>query len=222
VTLAAHTDAMLGQMAEATAAHAWAVPGLTEREKVFLTLVADVCHPTLGAPFEEHVRDGVGRGVPTAAMRALLRLVAYDTGYPAARAALLRLAEVEASLGLPAEGGTEELPPELLDPDGPSPLPEPVRAQLLELDAHFLEFFDAQSRMRSPAGPGTLTVRERAFTTMSVDVHYQTLGDTFRIHVERARRGGASVADVRDALRFLAQFGASRAWQAWERLNTLL
>ena len=95
-------------------------------------------------------------------------------------------------------------------------------AALQELDPHFTEYFDLQSRMRSDNGPGTLSVRERAFTTMSVDVHYQTLGETFRTHINRALHDGSSPDDVRAALRFLAQFGATRAWQAWQALNAHL
>ncbi len=93
---------------------------------------------------------------------------------------------------------------------------------LIELDPYFLEYFDLQSRMRGVQGPGTLSIRERAFVTMSIDVHYQTLDETFRIHVGRALGAGASPEDVRAVLRFNAQFGATRAWQAWKALNACL
>jgi len=214
-------DPVFAQMGTATVQHAWAVPELTDREKVFLTVVADVCQAALGLPFELHVRNGLSKGVSTADIRALLRLVAYDTGYPAALAALARLAEIEADSGLPRPDA-EPLPADVLTtgPDAAeSPLPAPVRATLQDLDPHFTEYFDLQSRMRSDTGPGTLSVRERAFTTMSVDVHYQTLDETFRIHVDRALRGGAGHEDVRAVLRFIAQFGATRVWRAWIALN---
>ena len=77
-------------------------------------------------------------------------------------------------------------------------------------------------RRREGHGPGTLSERERGLVSLSVDVHYQTLADTFRIHVGRALRGGASPEDVRAALRFNAQFGVTRAWRAWEVLNAIL
>jgi alkylhydroperoxidase/carboxymuconolactone decarboxylase family protein YurZ len=212
------TDAMFAQMATATVDHAWAVPQLTDREKVFLSVVADVCQPTLGLPLELHVRAGLARGVSTADIRALLRFISYDSGYPAALAALDRLAEIEAAAGL-SRADCEPLAAELLEA-GPSPLPAPVRDALRELDPHFAEYFDRQSRMRS--GPGGLTVRERAFATMSVDVHYQTLDETFRIHIDRALGAGATHDDVRAVLRFNAQFGATRVWRAWRALNAHL
>lgn len=214
-------DPPFAQMAAATVGQANALAGLTDRERTFLALTADVCQQTLGLPFEMHVRAGLRRDVATADVRALLRLISYDTGYHAALAAFERLTDIEADLGLPRPE-SDSLPAELVatGPDAaPSPLPEPVRAVLTELDPHFREYFDLQSRMRLPDGPGTLTVRERAFTTMSVDVHYQTLGETFRIHIERALRGGATIDDVRAALRYLGQFGATRAWQAWRAFH---
>lgn len=220
-TDSAALDSMFAQMESATARHVDAVSGLTEREKVFLRLTADVCAQALGLPFERHLRDGLRLGVTTADVRALLRLISYDSGYHTALAAFDRLAELETVLGLPIPE-TKELPAELLTsgPDAPpSPLPEAARATLAQLDPYFLDYFDLQSRMRTPSDPDTLTVRERAFTTMSIDIHYQTLGDTFRIHTQRALGGGASVDDVRDVLRFNAQFGATRVWQAWKAFH---
>ena len=211
---------MFDQMAAATIQHAWQVPQLTDREKVFLSVVADVCQSSLGLPFELHVRAGSALGVSTVDIRALLRFVSYDSGYPAAMAALERLVEIETAAGLPRPDSA------LLDAglveSGTSPLPEPVHGALRELDPHFAEYFDLQSRMRSGYDPGTLSVRERAFATMSVDVHYQTLDETFRIHIGRALGGGASPEDVRAVLRFNAQFGATRAWRAWRALNACL
>ncbi|WP_063051847.1 carboxymuconolactone decarboxylase family protein [Nocardia arthritidis] len=224
IRLDADLDPVFSQMARATTAHCWAVPQLTDREKVFLCVVADVCQAGLGLPFEMHIRAGLDRGVSTDDIRALLRLVAYDSGYAAALMALDRLAEIEAAAGLPRPTA-EPLRGALLDigPDAaPSPLPEPIRAQLRELDPHFTEHFELQSRMRSGAGPGTLTIRERAFATMSVDVHYQTLEETFQAHVDRALGGGASAEDVRAVLRFNAQFGVTKAWRAWKALNAHL
>ena len=214
-------DPVFAQMAQATLAHAGGVPELTAREKTFLYLTADVCQQTLGLPFELHVDRALAAGMTTADVRALLRLISYDTGYHAAMAAFARLAEIETAKGIPTPV-TEPLPDNLVGtgPDAAqSPLPEAVVSRTRELDGHFAEHMALQSRMRLPAGAGTLDVRERSFTTMSIDVHYQTLGDTFRIHVARALRGGASPEDVRAVLRFNAQFGVSRAWDAWEPLN---
>jgi alkylhydroperoxidase/carboxymuconolactone decarboxylase family protein YurZ len=217
-------DPVFAQMVGATAKHAWAVPELTDREKTFLCVAADVCQPSLGLAFEAHLRAGLGRGVSTADIRALLRFISYDCGYPAATAGFERLVEFEASAGS-SRREVEPLAEDLLETGpgaAPSPLPDAVRSQLNDLDAHFTEHFDLQSRMRSGSGPDTLTERERGFASMSIDVHYQTLEETFHAHIGRALRGGASHDDVRAVLRFNAQFGVTRAWHAWKALNAYL
>jgi alkylhydroperoxidase/carboxymuconolactone decarboxylase family protein YurZ len=217
----AAVDPVFAQMVGATAGHARAIPELTEREKTFLCVVADVCQPSLGFAFEAHVRTGLAHGVSTADIRALLRFASYDCGYHAATAGFERLVEFETAHGI-VPTDVEPLADDLLTTGAgaaPSPLPEPVRARLMGLDPHFLEHFDLQSRMRSGHGAETLTERERGFVSLSIDVHYQTLDDTFHAHVGRALRGGASREDVRAALRFLAQFGVTRAWHGWKALN---
>ena len=216
-------DPVFAQMVGATAQYVRAIPELTDREKTFLCVTADVCQASLGLAFTAHVRTGLAAGVSTADIRELLRFVSYDCGYHAATAGIERITELETELGL-ARPDAEPLAAELVStgPDAaPSPLPAAVRARLTELDPHFTGYFDLQSRMRTGHGPGTLSERERGLVSLSVDVHYQTLSDTFRTHVGRALRGGASPEDVRAALRFDAQFGVTRAWHAWEALNAI-
>lgn len=217
-------DPVFAQQVGASVRLVQAIPELTAREKAFLSVTADVCQGTLGLAFTAHVRAGIAAGVSTSDIRELLRFVSFDCGYPAASAGIERIAQLEAELGIEPPVA-EPLAAELVStgPDAaPSPLPDAVRARLAELDPHFAEYFDLQSRMRTGHGPGTLTERERGLVSLSVDVHYRTLADTFRIHVGRARRGGATPEDVRAALRFLSQFGVTRAWHAWEALNVIL
>ncbi|HEY0816366.1 MAG TPA: carboxymuconolactone decarboxylase, partial [Pseudonocardia sp.] len=59
-------DPVFAQMALASADKAESVPELTAREKTFLSVVADVCQPSLGFAFEAHVRAGLAQGVSTA------------------------------------------------------------------------------------------------------------------------------------------------------------
>jgi alkylhydroperoxidase/carboxymuconolactone decarboxylase family protein YurZ len=216
-------DPVFAQLVGATAKFVRAIPELTDREKTFLCVTADVCQGSLGLAFTSHVRAGLTAGVSTSDIRELLRFVSYECGYHVATAGIERITELETELGIPRPDA-EPLADELVStgPDAaPSPLPDAVRARVSELDPHFAEYFDLQSRMRTGHGPGTLTERERGLVSLSVDVHYQTLADTFRTHVGRALRGGATPEDVRAALRFLSQFGVTRAWHAWEALNAM-
>jgi alkylhydroperoxidase/carboxymuconolactone decarboxylase family protein YurZ len=211
-------DPVFAEMSAATDRDVWdGIPELTTREKILLCVVADVCQQTLGTPFELHVAMARRNGVSADELRELLRFISYDSGHPAALAALDRLAVVERELGLP--GPTAKGHEVNADGTG-SPIPAPVRESVRDLDAGFARHMDLQSRMR--AGMELLSVRERAFATMTVDVLYQTLDESFRVHVGRALSAGAGPEDVRAVVRFSAQFGMTKAWRGLRALSALL
>ncbi|RJL35565.1 carboxymuconolactone decarboxylase family protein [Bailinhaonella thermotolerans] len=210
-------DPVFAEMSAATDRKVWEeIPELTTREKILLSIVADVCQQTLGLPFEHHARMGLDHGLSRDDLRELLRFISYDSGYPAALAALARLAEIEREQGLTGPAG----PGHEVDAEGSgSPIPAPMRQAVRDLDAPFADYMDLQSRMR--AGIRRLSVRERAFATITVDVLYQTLDESLRAHVTRALGGGATPDDVRAVVRFSAQFGMTKAWRALRVLNAL-
>jgi alkylhydroperoxidase/carboxymuconolactone decarboxylase family protein YurZ len=110
------------------------VTRLTDREKILLCLVADVCRQRLGLPFERHVRAAAECGVDADDLRELLRFIAYDSGYPAALAALDRLVAIERAHGLPGPARRRHE----VNADGTgSPIPAPVRDEVHALDAPF-------------------------------------------------------------------------------------
>ncbi|MCO5971016.1 carboxymuconolactone decarboxylase family protein [Actinoallomurus soli] len=210
-------DPVFAEMSAATDRMLWdELPELSTREKILLSLVADVCGQTLGLPFETHVAMARGHGLSADDLRELLRFIAYDSGYPAALAALARLTGIEQEQGLtgPTGHGHE------VNADGQeSPIPAPARRAVRNLDAPFAGYMDLQSRMR--AGMNLLSVRERAFATMTVDVLYQTLDESFRLHVTRALAAGATPDEARAVVRFSARFGMTKAWRALRVLESL-
>lgn len=190
---------------------------LPPRELALLSLVADVCEQVLGTPFELHVRAALDNGLDADDLRELLRFISYDSGYPAALAALERLAEVERQHGLPGPTGQGHH----VNADGiGSPMPAAMRAEVHAVDPDFADYMDLQSRMR--ADMSRISVRERAFATMAVDVLYQTLQESFRGHVGRALSAGATPDEVRAVVRATAPFGMSRTWRAVCVLDALL
>lgn len=209
-------DAVFAEMHAATDHALW--DGITElsgREKSLLCLVADVCRQTLGAPFEHHVALARKNGVSPDDLRELLRFISYDSGYPAAAAALERLVEIERESGEPPTGARHEV-----NADGTgSGLPPATRQVVADLSEPFADYMELQSRMR--AGMELLSVREKAFTTMTVDVLFQTLQESFRVHVMRARRAGATLEEVEAVVRFSAMFGMTKAWRALVVLREL-
>ncbi|MFC1413490.1 carboxymuconolactone decarboxylase family protein [Streptacidiphilus sp. N1-12] len=217
LTTVQELDPVFGEMSTATFRLAGEWQGLTAREQSLLSLVADVCEQILGVPFELHVRAALNNGLDADDLRELLRFISYDSGYPAALAALDRLTEIEREHGLPGPTGQSHR----VDADGTgSPLPAAMRAEVQALDPDFADYMDLQSRMR--AGMSRLNVRERAFATMTVDVLYQTLQESFRAHVGRALGAGATPDEVRAAVRATAVFGMTRTWRALHVLDALL
>jgi alkylhydroperoxidase/carboxymuconolactone decarboxylase family protein YurZ len=210
-------DPVFAEMAAASFQPAHAGAQLTRRELILLSLVADVCEQVLGMPYELHVRAAVDNGLDADDLRELLRFISYDSGYPAALAALERLAEVERKHGLPGPAVRGHQ----VNADGAgSPIPTAMRAEVHALDPGFADYMDLQSRMR--AGMSRISVRERAFATMTVDVLYQTLQESFRAHVGRALGAGATPDEVRAAVCATAPFGMTRTWRALHVLDTLL
>lgn len=210
-------DPVFAEMAAASFRQAGTGPELTPRELALLSLVADVCEQVLGAPFELHVLAALDNGLDADDLRELLRFISYDSGYPAALAALQRLTQIEREHGLPGPTGQAHQ----VNADGTgSPMPAAMRAEVHALDPGFADYMDLQSRMR--ADMSRLSVRERAFATMTVDVLYQTLQESFRAHVGRALGAGAKPEEVRAAVRATATFGMTRTWRALNVLDALL
>lgn len=210
-------DPVFAEMAAASFRLTGAGPQLTPRERTLVSLVADVCEQVLGTPFELHVRAALDNGLDADDLRELLRFLSYDSGYPAALAALERLTEIEREHDLPGPTGLSHQ----LNADGTgSPLPAAMRAEVSALDPGLADYMDLQSRMR--ADMSRISVRERAFASMTVDVLYQTLQESFRAHVGRALGAGATPDEVRAAVRATAPFGMTRTWRALNVLGALL
>jgi len=210
----AKLDPVLAQLLAHSEQQLWTTLALTLREKVFLSIVGDVCQQSLGLPFARHVELAHHHGVALETIRTVLRFVAFDAGYAAATTAFERLVEIERGLGhAPAVA-----PDRLGDPRTlPRTLPPAIRALIRSADEAFAQYVDLESSMLATLEG--LSPRERGLIAMAVDVLYQTLDDSFRVHVTRAMRGGAPRETVRAAINFVSQFGMTKAWRAFRALN---
>jgi alkylhydroperoxidase/carboxymuconolactone decarboxylase family protein YurZ len=196
-------DPVFAQFAVGAGHNLWGLPHLTMREKAFICLTADLCHPHLDLPLAMHVEMALAGGVDAESIRELLRHVAPYVGYPILVPAFQRLAE----LGLPEAQDTA--------PVEPGPLTGPLAQAVDELaavDPGLAAFTEDQLAGRW-ARPH-LSVRERAIACLVVDVFYQTLGESLCLHAALARAAGATEETFRDLVRGLAEFGLARAWTA--------
>ncbi|MER7500881.1 carboxymuconolactone decarboxylase family protein [Nonomuraea pusilla] len=199
----AHLDPVFAQMALSAGHNLWGLPNLTTREKAFICLTADLCHPHLGTPLAMHVQMALTGGVDPESIRELFRHLAPYVGYPILVTAFQRLTE----LGLPEARDHQPLKAGALD----GTLARVV--QNLKAAAPGLADFSEQQLAQRWARP-YLDVRERALACLVVDVFYQTLGESFQLHARLARAAGAGEETLHDLLRGVAEFGLARAWSA--------
>ena len=85
----------------------------------------------------------------------------------------------------------------------------------------WLADFVASRTARSWEVPG-LSAKECAYLALTADVAQQTLDNSFRLHVRLARESGASLAEIRDVVRFLAECGIAKTAAALRELDTVL
>ncbi|GAA2417290.1 carboxymuconolactone decarboxylase family protein [Nonomuraea africana] len=201
-------DPVFAQLAVGAGHNLWGLTHLTTREKAFVCLTADLCHPHLDLPLAMHLQMALTQGVDPEAIRELYRHLAPYVGYPIVVTAFQRLTE----LGLPRAQDDKPVEPAPLA----GPLARAVHA-LEDVDPGLAAFTEDQLAQRW-ARPH-LTIRERAIACLTVDVFYQTLGESLRLHAELAKSAGATDDTLRDLLRGVAEFGMPRAWAAARALR---
>ncbi|QBD76125.1 DUF3224 family protein [Ktedonosporobacter rubrisoli] len=207
-------DPVFGQMGIEAGRSIWSIEELTMREKTFLCLVADVCHPHLGLPFELHVGMGMKQGLTLEDFREVLRHLGPYAGYTACAMAFERLIEIARQMGIkePLESPRPEADVAL----APG-YPTGVLDDLRQLDETFAAY--VASHAHRVFGRGRLSRRERTLIWLAVDVLYQTLDASFLAHVDLALQSGVSRQDLRAVFRFLAEFGLPKAWRGLHALN---
>jgi alkylhydroperoxidase/carboxymuconolactone decarboxylase family protein YurZ len=196
-------DPIFAKLAVGAGHNLWGLTHLTMREKAFVCLTADLCHPHLDVPLAMHAQMALANGVEPESIRELYRHLAPYVGYPVLVTAFQRLTE----LGLPKAEDTASIQPVPLT----GPLARAVHS-LESVDSGLAAFTEDQLAQRWSRPH--LTTRERAIACLTVDVLYQTLGQSLHLHADLARSAGATDETLRDLIRGLAEFGLARAWAA--------
>jgi 4-carboxymuconolactone decarboxylase len=200
-------DPIFGRMATEVGVHAWSLPQLTMREKVFVFLAADLCTGNVGFALLTHVEMAGANGVSVSECVAAIRHLAPYVGYPTAAVALQQLRQLEPSGERAEQSGAGQQ------------LPDEVRTALTELDAGFAEFFAGQFNQRW--ADGDLSPRERALACLATDVLNQTLDESFGLHVALAYAAGADDDQIRAVLLLVSEYGMAKAWRAFRALAGL-
>ncbi len=184
----------------------WAVEGLSEREKVLLSVGNDVCSGALDISLDLHVRLAIENGVSFDSLRETARHLAPYCGYPRSLTALARIAELEKRF-------------------------EPFRAGADSTDEPAFEALETLKMLAAVAGPLNtqvqrtwrrpyLSIKERALLALLSDVQYATLGLSFNVHLDIAYASGLTREKIEAVFRFISGFGISRAADAREALRS--
>jgi 4-carboxymuconolactone decarboxylase len=203
----AELDLRFERIALETGSSTYQIPGTSTREKLFQCLADDICRGHLGLAYEMHIRAALSYEVPIEDIVALIRFMGPFAGYPASADALARAVEAASALGLADHdpqadhAGTGPLP-ELPPLDGPAPRETSADDWL----AGFVE-----SRTGRAWQEERLSPRERCLLLLTADVAQQVGPEALRHDVQLALSCGVPSDDIRDALRFTAEFGIDRA-----------
>lgn len=207
-------DPRFDAMAEAVGRRSWGLRALTVREKAFVFIAADLGTANLGFPLETHLATAVANGVPVRDCAAAIRHLAPFVGYPRAAVGLQQLRAAY------PEWEPDPLPP---PPDTPGRhvIPPDVLDRLDALDSKFAAFATDQFDGRWSVDDG-VSNRERALMCVATDVVYQTLDESFDLHLDLATQEGAGRHEITAVLLLLAEYGVAKAWHAHRVLLTRL
>jgi 4-carboxymuconolactone decarboxylase len=209
----AEIDPEFEKVALETGELTYGLPGLSTREKFLLCLANDVCREHLGLALRMHVQAALDNNVSYEDMLALVRFVAPYAGYPAAADAMAQLAAAAGQFGV------DTSPQRATDGGAPGERVDPGYGRATTDD--WMAGFIASRTTRAWAET-RLSPCERAYLAIAVDIAQQTLGPSFARHVQLALDAGASADQVRDAVRFTAEFGVVKAAVAVDTLAGLL
>ena len=186
------------------------------REKLLQNFANDVCRGHRGLALKLHVHAAVlMHGVSYADLLAAIRFLAPYSGYPAAAETLGRVAELAVELDL----DTTVVSAPDKDPVVGGRAGQPGVG--LETSDDWMAGF-LTSRIGRSWSEDRLSHRERVFMALTTDLSQQTLGESFRKHVQLGLDLDIKPDDIRDAVRFGAELGAVKAIAALSALDAVL
>jgi alkylhydroperoxidase/carboxymuconolactone decarboxylase family protein YurZ len=200
-------DPTFGEMAVQMGEATWSIPELSQREKVLICIAADVCTRDVELPLEMHVQMAAANQVPMDDVREAILQSAIEAGHTAALLALKKFKELCKKLNLDGVGNTE-IPGSLsfdyfsnsrLVDQGLTVMWKPI------MEKHW-------------SRPG-LTLKERAYISLTGNILQGVLGEPFQHNVTIARDHDAGVDQIKALCRFLSEFGYSRAVSALAALS---
>ncbi len=187
------------------ASPSWELPELTDRQRSFLCIAADLCRGRLGLPFAMHVNMALKSGAKPAELKEVILHAAPDAGFTSALSAMLRLKLLTWRRGLrerrrgAAQTAAAGAAPDilaLLPPTTDPALAEQFRRAILPIWLR----------------PG-LELEDRVLVTIACDVTQGTLGEPFSFHLAIADVAGVPRARLEQTVQFVSEYAFGRSWQ---------
>lgn len=205
-------DPEFGEMAVRMGQATWSITELSQREKVFACVAADVCVRDLGLPLQMHMEMALANDVPIQDVREVILQSAIEAGHTGTLMALARFNEICSAL-------SKSVPRTSTGAGSEDQFDYFSRPSTDELDREL-------SRMWSDIIPvhwsrGGLSRKERIFISLTANVLQGIFGKPFLHHVRLARTIGATDAQMRALFRFLSEYGFSRSWVALDVLASV-
>lgn len=195
-------DRDFGEAALRFANPSWEMPELSDKQRSFMCMAADMCRGWLGLPFAMHAKMALKSGAKRSELKEVILHAAPDAGFTIALSAMLRLKLMTWWRGLreraPAAGG--EAPPDIMAllPPGTDPaVAEQFRLGVLPIWQR-----------------GGLAFEDRVLVTLACDVTHHTLGAPFAFHLAIAEAAGVPKARLQKAVMFVAEYAFGKSWEA--------
>lgn len=205
-------DPAFGEMAVAMGQATWSIPNLSQREKALVCLMYDICLRDFGLPFEMHVQMALANDVPLADVHQAILFSAVDAGHPTTLGALARFKEICGKLSLEVPRESSETTSSSIDYFCDLPP--------LALDKDLAEMW--RTPMAGFWSGGGLSAKERSYLCLVANVAQRTLDVSFAHHVHLARTNGADANALNALMRFMSEFGFSKAWAGATALARIL
>ncbi len=173
--------------------------------------MADICDHNVGLAFEMHIDMALANDVPLVDIREVIFHAAPEAGYTNALQALVRFKEVV------KEKQLQEFKDDEAATGGGIPNDPKLHERLESLAHGFGETWAVAVEQQWQRCH--LSIKERALLSIAADVSNQTLGEPFAYHVRLALGHAATIEQIRDTIRFVAEFSFTKAWEALAHLN---
>lgn len=187
----------------------WESPALSDKQRSFLCMAADLCRCWLGLPFTMHMKMALKSGARRSELKEVILHAAPDAGFTIALSAMLRLKLFTWWRGwrergqAPVEVG--QTPPDimaLVPPGTDSTVVEQFRLGILPIWQRV-----------------GLSFEDRVLVTLACDVMQGITGEPLRFHLAIARAAGVPETALRQTILFVGEYAFGKSWEALSALD---